>query len=156
MKQCLNDSYHLAEVNIARMLAPLDDPIMAGFVARLNEINALADGSPGFVWRLQGESGNATYLRPYDDEHILFNLSVWESVQHLRDFTYRSQHSELVKQRKDWFSKFDGLYYALWWVLAGHIPTVEEAKSRLEYLRAYGESVYAFSFKRSFPQPEDE
>ncbi len=147
--------YHLAEVNIGRILAPLDDPIMAGFVARLDEINALADGSPGFVWRLQGDSGNATYLRPYDDDRILFNLSVWESVQHLRDFTYRSQHSELVKQRKDWFSKFDGLYYALWWVPAGHIPTVEEAKTRLEHLRTHGDSAFAFSFKRAFPQPED-
>ena len=147
--------YHLAEVNIARMLAPLTDPVMAGFVARLDEINALADGSSGFIWRFQGDSGNATYLRPYDDDRILFNLSVWESVEHLKQYTYRSQHSELVRQRKDWFSKFDGPYYTMWWIAAGHIPTIEEAKTRLEYLRANGECDYAFSFKKTFPPPQD-
>src|SRR5262245_20039816 len=133
-------THHLAQVNIARMLAPLNDPLMADFVALLEEINALADRSPGFVWRLQTESANATYIRPYEDGHILFNLSVWESVESLKDYVYRSAHAEVMRRRRQWFEKFDGPYTALWWVEAGHIPTVEEAKERLEHLRERGES----------------
>jgi hypothetical protein len=146
-------SFHLAQVNIGRMLAPLDDPLLAGFVARLDEINQLADASPGFVWRFQTSAGNATSLRPYDDDRILFNLSVWTTLEHLRQYVYRSQHSQLIARRKDWFSKFAGPYYALWWVPAGHIPGVEEAKQRLELLRAQGDSQAAFSFKKAFPPP---
>ena len=149
-------SFHLVQLNIARMLAPLDDPIMAGFVARLDEINALADGSPGFVWRFQTAEGNATAVRPYDDERILFNLSVWETLDDLRQYVYRSAHSQLIGRRKDWFSKFDMAYMALWWVPAGHIPTVDEAKQSLEHLREHGETQEAFSFKKTFPAPEAE
>jgi hypothetical protein len=140
----------LAQVNIARMLAPLEDQLMAGFVARLDEINALADRSPGFVWRLQTEAGNATYIRPYEDDRIIFNLSVWESVEHLKEFIYRSAHAELMRGRNQWFEKFDGPYMALWLIEAGHIPTVEEAKERLDHLRKHGESEFAFSFKRVY------
>src|SRR5258708_4088855 len=143
-------AFHIAQVNIGRILAPTDSPIMSGFMTRLDEINALADGSPGFVWRLKGEDNNATYLRPYNDDRILVNMSVWESIEHLREYVYRSQHSELLKQRKDWFAKFDGAFMALWWVVAGHIPTVDEAKDRLEHLRTRGDSEYAFSFKTIF------
>lgn len=148
-------AFHLAQVNIARMLAPLDDPLLAGFVARLDEINQLADGSPGFVWRFQTGAGNATSVRPYDDDRILFNLSVWETLDDLRQYVYRSAHSQLIGRRKDWFTRsgFDGPYYALWWVPAGHIPSVDEAKQRLEQLRAQGESQAAFSFKQAFPPP---
>ena len=147
--------YHIAQVNIARMRAPLEDPIMAGFVARLAEINALADHSPGFVWRLQTEEGDATYLRPYNDDRILFNLSVWESIERLKAYVYRSAHGEVMRQRRQWFERFDGLYMALWWVKAGHIPTVAEAKQRLEHLQEHGETVHAFTFKRSFPAAGD-
>jgi heme-degrading monooxygenase HmoA len=143
-------AYHLAQVNIARMLAPLEDPLMAGFVARLDEINALADRSPGFVWRLKTESGNATYIRPYEDDRVIVNLSVWESVDHLREYVYRSAHAEVMRGRGRWFEKFDGHYMALWWVEAGHIPTVEEAKERLDHLRNHGESAFAFSFKHVY------
>jgi hypothetical protein len=149
-RQITMQPFHLAQVNIARMLAPLDDPIMAGFVARLDEINALADGSPGFVWRFQTAEGNATAVRPYDDERVLFNLSVWETLDDLRQYVYRSAHSQLIGQRKDWFSKFDMAYLALWWVPAGHIPAVEEAKQRLEHLRQQGETAEAFTFKKIF------
>jgi hypothetical protein len=142
---------HIAQVNIARMHAPLDDPIMAGFVARLAEINALADRSPGFVWRLQTGAGDATYLRPYDDDRILFNLSVWETIEHLKEYVYKTAHGEVMRQRRQWFEKFGGMYMALWWVNAGHIPTVAEAKQRLEYLQENGETAYAFTFKRTFP-----
>jgi hypothetical protein len=147
-------NFHLAQVNIGRVRAPIDDPLMAGFVARLEDINALADASPGFVWRLQTESGNATELRPYDDDRILINLSVWETPEQLRDFVYRSAHTEVMRQRKAWFERFSGMYYALWWIPAGHIPSLVEAKERLEHLRAHGESPHAFSFAMLFPQPD--
>ena len=149
-------THHIAQVNIARMRAPLDDPLMAGFVARLAEINALADRSPGFVWRLQTEEGDATYLRPYGDDRILFNLSVWKSVESLKDYVYRTAHGEVMRQRRQWFEKFGGMYMALWWVKAGHIPSVAEAKQRLECLQKHGETAQAFTFKRTFPPAERE
>ena len=149
-------AFHLAQVNIARMLGPLDGPVMAGFVTRLDEINALADASPGFVWRLETAEGNATALRPYDDERILFNMSVWETLEDLRQYVYRSAHTELIGRRKDWFDKFERPYLALWWVPAGHIPTVAEAKQRLELLQERGETAEAFTFKKTFAAPEAE
>ena len=138
---------HIAQVNIARMRAPLEDPVMAGFVARLNEINALADRSEGFVWRLQNAAGNATYLRPYDDDRILFNLSVWQTVEHLKSYVYRSAHAELIRDRREWFEQFDAPQVALWWVPAGHLPSVDEAKKRLAHLEANGTSQFAFTFR---------
>ncbi len=127
---------------------------MADFVARLDEINALADRSPGFVWRLQTDVGNATYLRPYDDDRILFNLSVWQSVEQLKEYVYKSAHAAVMRNRHEWFEKFDGMYMALWWIRAGHIPSVGEARQRLDHLRVNGESVHAFTFRRPFPPTE--
>jgi uncharacterized protein DUF3291 len=150
----MKTQFQIAQVNIARMRAPLDDPLLAGFVAKLEDINALADSSPGFVWRLKTDAGNATSLRPYDDDRILFNLSVWANPEDLREFVYRSAHAGVMRQRKSWFERFDGMYYALWWVTVGHIPSIDEAKCRLEYLRAHGESVRAFSFAKLFPAPD--
>jgi len=146
--------YQLAEVNIARMLAPLTDPLMAGFVAELDAINALADNSPGFIWRLQTPEGNATDIRPFEDDLILVNLSLWASLTDLTNFVYKSRNSQVLQQRPQWFRRFDSPYLALWWVPSGHIPGVEEAKERLAYLRAQGETPYAFSFKKPFPAPE--
>lgn len=143
--------HHLAQVNIGRLKAPLDSPTLAGFVARLDEINALADRSPGFVWRLQTEEGNATYLRPYEDDRILFNLSVWATLDALRDYVYRSAHAELLRQRQDWFTRFEGAFLALWWVPAGHLPSVEEAKERLAHLETHGPTPFAFTFNAVFP-----
>jgi len=151
----MSGKYQLAQCNIGRARAPIDDPVMAGFVARLDEINSLADGSPGFVWRLQSDGGNATSIRAYDDDLILFNLSVWESPDHLRAFVYRSDHASVMRQRKQWFEQFDGLYLVLWWIPAGHIPTVTEAKERLDHLRTNGDSPHAFSFARTFPAPAE-
>src|SRR5262245_44350161 len=142
---------HIAQVNIGRMKAALEDPIMADFVARLDEINALADRSPGFVWRLQTTEGNATYLRPYDDDRILFNMSVWESIDLLRSYVYGSAHAELLRRRHDWFEKFAGVYAALWWVPEGHVPGIDEAKKRLAHLQAHGPGPFAFTFKNPFP-----
>jgi len=146
-------TYHLAQINIARMLAPIDDPIMAEFVAQLPPINALADQSPGFVWRLQSESGDATSIRVYDDDFIIVNLTVWESVDALREYVYKSAHQGVLRDRKRWFEKFGGPSYALWWVPAGHLPSTQEGKGRLEYLREHGDTAYAFSFKHVFPKP---
>ncbi len=145
---------HIAQVNIARMKAPLEDPVMAGFVARLEEINALADRSPGFVWRLQTTDGNATYLRPYDDDRILFNLSVWETVEQLKRYVYYSAHVEVLRQRQAWFEKFAGAYVALWWVPQGRLPGVDEAKQRLAHLEAHGPTQFAFTFKKVFAPDE--
>jgi len=148
--------YHLAQVNVGRIKAPLEDPIMAGFVNRLDEINAMADSSPGFVWRLQTSAGNATYFRPYDyDDRILMNMSVWESVEALKNFVYRTAHKELLRQRESWFEKFESAYMALWWVPAGHIPGIDEATKRIAYLEAHGPTEFAFTFKTTF-QPDEE
>jgi Domain of unknown function (DUF3291) len=145
--------YHLAQINIARMLAPIDDPLMAEFVAQLAPVNALADASPGFVWRLQTESGDATSIKVYDDDMIIVNLTLWEGPESLREFVYKNAHHAVLRERKRWFEKFDGSYYALWWVPAGHIPGTEEAKERLDHLREHGETEYAFSFQHIFPIP---
>jgi len=145
--------YYLAQINIARMLAPIDDPAMAEFVAQLPPINALAEASPGFVWRLQSESGDATSIKVYDDDFIIVNLTVWESVDALRQYVYKSDHSGVMRDRKRWFEKFDGPYYALWWIPAGHLPAPEEGRERLDHLREHGDTDYAFSFKHTFPEP---
>jgi hypothetical protein len=142
---------HIAQVNIGRVLAELDDPSMNGFVSRLDDLNALADGSPGFVWRLQTDAGNATYLRPYDDDRILVNMSVWETIEDLHNYVYRTVHAELLRGRGQWFEKFAGTYLALWWVPAGHRPGMDEAKKRLARLEAEGPTPFAFTFQRRFP-----
>jgi hypothetical protein len=128
---------------------------MSGFMSRLDEINALADRSPGFVWRLQTPAGNATYLRPYDDDRILVNMSVWESVESLKHYVYRTAHAELLKQRQAWFEIFRGAYVAMWWVPAGHLPGIDEAKKRLAHIEKHGPTEFAFTFKNIFP-PNDE
>jgi hypothetical protein len=147
--------YHIAQVNIGRIRAELDSPIMAGFVNRLDEINGLADASPGFVWRLQTGEGNATYFRPFDDERTLLNMSVWETVEHLRHFVYQTMHVELLRQRHAWFEKFAGAFAALWWVPVGHIPGIDEANRRLAHFEAQGPTQFAFTFN-SVILPDDE
>ncbi|HEX2712709.1 MAG TPA: DUF3291 domain-containing protein [Candidatus Acidoferrales bacterium] len=146
--------FHIAQVNIGRIRGSLDDPLMAGFVGRLNEINALADRSPGFVWRLQTPEGNATYLRPFEDDRILINMSVWETVEALKHYVYHTAHAELLRQRQAWFEQFAGVYVALWWVPVGHLPGIDEAKKRLAYLHAHGPTEFAFTFKTVFPPDE--
>jgi heme-degrading monooxygenase HmoA len=142
---------HLAQINIGRMRGPLEDPVMAGFVARLNEINALADGSPGFIWRLQTTEGNATYLRPFDDDRIIVNMSVWESIEHLRGYVYSSAHAEMLRQRREWFERFDRIVLALWWIPAGRIPSIDEGKKRLASIEQHGPTPFAFTFRAPFP-----
>jgi len=145
---------HLAQVNVARAHAPLDSPVMAGFVARIEELNALAEQSPGFVWRHKDESGGAAYTRPFEDTQVLFNMSVWETIEHLREFTYRSPHAEVFRHRHDWFGPLDRPSVALWWIESGHVPSVQEGIAKLAHLEAHGPSAAAFTFKAVF-SPEE-
>lgn len=146
--------YQVAQVNIGRIKAPLDDAIMAGFVNRLDDLNALADRSPGFVWRLQTSEGNATYFRPFNDDRLLLNMSVWETIEALKNYVYRTAHAAMLPYRHEWFEKFSGAYSALWWVPAGHIPGIDEAKKRLAYMEKNGPTEFAFTFKAVF-QPDE-
>ena len=143
-------AFHLAQVNVGRALGEIGDDVMAGFVARLADINALADGSPGFVWRLQTEDGDATAVRPYDDPRILINLSVWADLASLRTFVYRGDHAAVMRGRRQWFARFERVYVALWWVPAGHRPSVHEAVERLDHLERHGPTPFAFSFTEPF------
>ena len=145
-------THQLAQLNIATMKAPLDDPLMAGFVENLERINALAEASPGFVWRLAEAEGNATGLRPFGDD-ILVNMSVWSDIESLRDFAFRSAHVALMRQRRNWFERMSEAYAVLWWVPSGHRPSLEEAAERLAHLRRHGPSLCAFTFKEGFSAP---
>jgi hypothetical protein len=142
--------FHLAQVNIGRVRGEMDEPVMQGFVAQLAPINALADQAPGFVWRLQTEDGDATAVRPYADNRILINLSVWEDLAELQEFVYRSAHAGVMRGRREWFERFLDVYLALWWVPAGHRPTAAEAVERLEHLKGHGPSAYAFTFRDAY------
>jgi Domain of unknown function (DUF3291) len=146
-------AYHIAQINIGRMAAPLDSPIMAEFMNNLDRINALAESSPGFIWRLIGDGNNATSLRPFDDDMIIVNMSVWKTVEDLQQYVYHSAHAGFIRKRKEWFSRMNQAFMGLWWIPAGHIPTVDEAKEHLEHLRAHGESEYTFTFLKTFPPP---
>lgn len=145
--------FYLAQINIALMKAPLNDPIMAEFAAALNEVNAIADQSLGFVWRLQTASGNATDIRAYPDPKMLVNISVWQSVEPLRVYVYKSLHSEFFVRRRQWFEKYQGEHFAMWWIPADHLPTVEEGKAKLEYLTLHRDSPEAFTFAQPYPSP---
>ena len=145
--------FHLAQVNIGTVREPIDSPLLADFVAALEPINKLADESPGFVWRLQTEDGDATSIRPFDDDTILVNMSVWESVESLGDFVYRSAHTPYMRQRRKWFQHMD-LYMALWWLPAGILPDVADVTPRLDHLREHGPTPYAFTFRQPFPPPD--
>ena len=142
--------WHLAQLNVGRMVAPTDAPEVAAFMAALDPINALADASPGFVWRLQTESGNATDIHEFDDPLLLLNMSVWESIESLRAFTYTTAHTDVLRRRRDWFDKLAEAHLVLWWVPAGHIPTTAEAIERLERLRRDGPTPAAFTFRVPF------
>jgi len=146
--------YHLAQVNIARMNADIDNPVMSGFFQRLDEINTLADVSKGFVWRFKSDEGDATYLRPYEDPLILFNMSVWESLDDLKNYVYASKHLELLKARNDWFTKLAEAHLALWWLEKDCIPSVEEALAKLDLIKIKGSSPAAFTFAKPYPKPD--
>lgn len=141
---------NLAQVNIAKMLAPIDDPIMADFVNNLDRINAIADRSEGFIWRLKGDENNATAIKAFEDDTLIINMSVWADIDALFQFTYKSNHIEVFKRKKEWFSKLKDMHMAFWYVDEGHLPTPEEARERLDYINQNGATPYAFTFKRQF------
>jgi hypothetical protein len=146
--------FHLAQVNVGRLVAPLASAEIADFVAQLEPINALADGSPGFVWRLQSEAGDATDYRALDDDSILVNLSVWRSLEELRDFVYRTGHVDVLRRRREWFEKLAEAHLALWWLPAGRLPTIAEADAKIRLLREQGPTPEAFTFRTPFGPPE--
>lgn len=145
--------YFLAQVNIGEIRAPIDSELLADFMAALAPINALADASPGFVWRLQTDAGNATALRIFGDDRLMVNMSVWESLDALADFVYRSAHAGVMRRRRKWFYPLERAIFALWWAPAGHIPTIAEAEERLRILEARGPSPEAFTFRAPYPPP---
>jgi hypothetical protein len=146
--------YQLAQLNVARSHATMDDPLMADFVAWLDEINGLAERSPGFVWRLKGEGGTSVELQVSDDPLYVVNLTVWETIDDLFEFTYRSEHKAVFKRRFEWFQRFGRPSVCLWWLPAGTIPTVEDAERRLRHLDEHGPTAEAFTFKERFPPPD--
>jgi hypothetical protein len=145
--------FHLAQINVARMLYPIDHPGMAAFVRALDPVNAMADAAPGFVWRLQDESGNATALDPFGDPMMIVNMSVWVSIEALFAFVYQSGHTAIMRRRKAWFEKPAEAHMALWWIDAGALPSTQEGMERLLHLRANGPSAFAFSLKQRFAPP---
>jgi hypothetical protein len=146
-------AFHVAQVNVARMREPLGRPSMQAFVDGLEPINALADASPGFVWRLQTDDGDATSLRVFDDDMTIVNMSVWDSVGALRGFVFRSEHAGYLRRRFEWFEKLAEASTALWWIPAGATPTIEDAKAKLESLRAHGSTSEAFTLRDVFQPP---
>lgn len=146
-------AFQLAQLNIAVTREPLESAVMADFVANLDRINELAEQSPGFVWRLKGEGNDATSLRPLG-ENVIVNMSVWEGIESLNAYVYRSAHTEIMRRRREWFERMREMHMALWWVRQGHRPTVDEAIGRLEHLRQHGPTGFAFTFRTAFPPPD--
>ena len=144
------NEYQLAQINIAQAQESMESDVMSGFVERLDEINGLADNAPGFVWRLQSEEGDATSIRVFDDPLLLINMSVWENVDALKKFVYKSLHVELIQDRDAWFTKMISAHQALWWIPVDHTPSIDEGKERLEFLQSNGPSKDAFTFAKPF------
>jgi hypothetical protein len=147
--------YELAQLNVGLTVANMDDPIMAEFSNNLDNINALAEATPGYVWRLQTEEGNATDIKVYESDLAIVNLSVWKNKEALFDFVYKSNHKDFVRQRRKWFEKWDGPHMALWWVEKGVRPTPLEAKERLEHLAEHGPTPHAFNFRTTYSAPDE-
>ena len=143
------------EGNCGILIAPVDDPRIADFVSQLGPINALADASPGFVWRLQSEAGNATDI-VYNDPFVIVNMSVWEPVEALRDFVYTSRHISVFRDRAKWFEKKEKPHYCLWWIPTGHTPSVAEGRERLEPYQQNGPTSFSFWFTNLFPMPTEQ
>jgi hypothetical protein len=145
--------YQLAQINIGNLAAPLDSPQLKDFVDNLDRINELAEASPGFVWRLKGDGNDATSLRPLGD-NVLVNMSVWRDIDSLKDYVYRSAHTQIMRRRREFFSRMSESHMVLWWVPAGHQPPVAEAVGRLMHLRTHGPSREAFTFGEAYPPPD--
>ncbi len=149
----MSAGWHLAQVNIGRLVAPEGDPRVQPFFDALDRVNALAEESPGFVWRLVGDGNNATDLRPTPDPLLAINMSVWTDADALFAFVYRSAHTPVMARRREFFERFDGAYQAMWWIPAGEIPALSDAFARLWMLERFGPTPHAFTFKTRFPAP---
>ncbi len=147
-------AHQLAQCNIARLRAPIDSPLLSEFVAALEPINRLADEAPGFVWRLQTEAGDATAIRVFDDEMLMINMSVWDSIENLAAFTHGTAHRDVMRRRRQWFERLAGLHLVLWWIPAGTLPTPSDAPARLGLLNSAGPSDAAFTFRSPFLAPD--
>jgi hypothetical protein len=147
-------AFELAQLNIGIIKGPMDSPVMADFAANLDRINALAERSAGFVWRLQTEDGDATAIRPFDNENLLINMSVWRDVESLNKYVYSSVHVEIMRRRREWFERMKEAFLVLWWIPAHHRPSIQEAIAKLEVLRANGPTAEAFTFRQAFPPPD--
>ena len=145
-------SYYLAQLNIANMKYPIDSPGMVEFVDNLDNINALAERSPGFIWRLQTEDGDATGINFFGAD-VLVNMSIWEDVESLHRYVYKTAHAKIMSRRKEWFHRVEEVYTVLWWTPEGTIPSLDEAKSKLELIKSQGPTAEAFSIKQAFPAP---
>ena len=141
--------HHIAQLNIAKMKFAVDSEGMSGFMDRLEDINALADGTPGFVWRLQTEDDYAIAIDYFGSDYLV-NMSIWEDVESLKQYVYRSAHNEVLARRKEWFERIEEAYSVMWWIPVGNIPSIEEASQRLESLRQNGPNPGAFTFKQMF------
>ncbi len=149
-----DNSWHLAQINVAKIIGEnISDPVMQNFVGQLDEINGLAESSPGFVWRLKDESNNATNLNPYNDQRIIVNISVWQTLDDLLKFVYHGRHADVLRSRREWFVSFGKAYAALWYIPVGKVPTIEEAMERLKSLQDSGPTPFAFDFKTKFAAP---
>jgi len=149
----MTPKFHIAQINIANAKSDKTSDIMRGFVERLDEIHQLADNAPGFVWRLETEDGDDGSLSVFNDSLLLINITIWEDIESLRNFVYKSIHKELIRDRKDWFDNMPEMHQALWWIPEGHIPTLQEAKQRLNLIRSDGPTANAFTFAKKFPTP---
>lgn len=154
-------AYELAQVNVARLDAPLEHPRLRDFVAALDAVNQEADDAPGFLWRLQAEDGNATSIRAFEWDvqgaaGMIVNLSVWQSVDTLANYVFSGQHLAVMKRRREWFVPMREAYTALWWVPAGHRPTTDEAEQRVRLLREQGATSTSFTLRRSWPPPDQD
>jgi hypothetical protein len=150
--------YVLAQVNIARLRAPLDSLVLADFVAALDPVNATADAAPGFVWRLQTEDGNATSILAFGWDQagsagVIVNMSVWESAEALAAFVYSDAHRQVLRRRRQWFVPMAEAYTALWWIRRGSVPAIQDAEERVRHLRSHGPTEHAFNLRQHFPPP---
>ena len=149
------DGWNLAQINIGRLVAPQGDPRVQPFFDALDRVNALAEQSPGFVWRLTGDGNNATDIHPTADPLLIPNMSVWTDAESLFQYVYRSSHTEVMVRRREFFERFDGAYQALWWVPSGTVPTINDGLSRLWHIDRFGPTSHAFTFKKRFPAPNN-
>ncbi|MBT8324384.1 MAG: DUF3291 domain-containing protein [Winogradskyella sp.] len=150
----MNTEYQLAQFNVARMIGvTIEDPIMKEFVDNSDQVNLLAEGSEGFVWRFEDESNNSIDFNPFNDDQVITNLSVWKDIETLESFTYKTFHTEFIKRRKEWFQKYGKAHYVLWWIKKNQFPTLTEAIEKLEHLQNHGPTAEAFTFRTKFPKP---